>query len=167
MRSDIGLTNFENTVGPTCVTIGLDSEVDARAADAKNRRKALPEIHSPAVEISGALEIAGGNLELLQRIFDAFLKDIPNRISALELALSTGDHVTAEREAHSIKGAAANISATYLYSSASEMERACNAGNFELATKIMSPLVNAVARVVPELAVYVKDEATVLIALNR
>jgi two-component system sensor histidine kinase/response regulator len=133
---------------------------------AKHRRDSSTSNQRPAVDISGALEIAGGKSDRLKRIFTAFLKDIPKRVAALKLALDTKDPATAEREAHSIKGAAANISASNLRGTAFEIERACKAGNIEHAHELMPALISNIDSVVQEVAVHVDDEVAIVPCAN-
>ena len=67
--------------------------------------------------------------ELVREVVDEFLSDIPRQIEKLKGALAAGDHRAAERQAHSIKGAAANVAAEALRAVASAMEEAGKAGN--------------------------------------
>lgn len=47
--------------------------------------------------------------ELAEQVVGVFLSDIPKQIAALREAVDSGDAATAERVAHSIKGAAATV----------------------------------------------------------
>ena len=62
--------------------------------------------------------------ELVEEIIEEFLKDVPQRIAALREALSRGDSPLVQREAHTLKGAASNVSAVALHKLALETERA-------------------------------------------
>jgi CheY-like chemotaxis protein/HPt (histidine-containing phosphotransfer) domain-containing protein len=63
-----------------------------------------------------------GDAELAQSIIKIFLKDIPIQIQILEDYLRDDNLAGAERQAHSIKGAAANIGGDMLKTAASEIE---------------------------------------------
>lgn len=64
-----------------------------------------------------------GDEELAATIIAVFLDDIPLQIQALKDYLDGGDTVGAVRQAHTIKGAAANISAEALSAVAFEIEK--------------------------------------------
>ena len=61
-----------------------------------------------------------------------FLEDIPKQIEVLKSCLDAGDTVGAERQAHSIKGASANVGGEALRSVALAMEKAGKTGHLEL-----------------------------------
>ena len=69
--------------------------------------------------------------EMVREIVDIFLDDIPQQIEKLKDSLDTGDASTAERLAHRIKGAAANVSAESLREIALNMENAGKEGDLK------------------------------------
>ncbi len=71
---------------------------------------------------SNLLERLMDDEELVDLVISNFLKDIPLQIQALKDCLEKDDAVGAERQSHTIKGAAANISAQALCDVANEME---------------------------------------------
>ncbi|MCX6066377.1 MAG: response regulator [Chloroflexi bacterium] len=71
---------------------------------------------------SNLLERLMDDEELVDLVISSFLKDIPLQIQALKDCLEKDDAVGAERQSHTIKGAAANISAQALCDVANEME---------------------------------------------
>jgi len=77
------------------------------------------------------LERMMNDAELVCEIVDEFLKDIPRQIETLNGAIEAGDIETAHRQAHSIKGAAANMAADALREAAFEMEKAGQTGDME------------------------------------
>ena len=68
---------------------------------------------------------------LARTVADGFLEDIPRQIAALKILLATGDVASAERQAHSIKGASANVGGEALRDVALEMEKAGRAGDLD------------------------------------
>jgi CheY-like chemotaxis protein/HPt (histidine-containing phosphotransfer) domain-containing protein len=66
---------------------------------------------------------------LARKVAEGFLVDIPRQIEALRGYLEAGDVPTAERQAHSIKGAAATVGGEALRAVAGEMEKAAKAGD--------------------------------------
>ena len=71
--------------------------------------------------------------DLAKEIGAAFLKDIPLQIAALKGYLDTGDATGAERQAHTIKGASANMGGVQLCAVAFEIEKAANTGDLDTA----------------------------------
>jgi HPt (histidine-containing phosphotransfer) domain-containing protein len=64
-----------------------------------------------------------GDEELAHTVISGFIDDIPDQIQALKNYLKTGDMHGAERQAHTIKGASANIGGEALRAVALEMEK--------------------------------------------
>jgi PAS domain S-box-containing protein len=79
--------------------------------------------------------------DLVDTVIAAFLEDIPQQIEALKSALRIGDVKTSERQAHSIKGASANIGAEALRQVAYEMEKSARAGNLDGVQQQMESLI--------------------------
>lgn len=61
--------------------------------------------------------------ELARTIASAFLEDTPRLIGKIATALETGDYETILRQAHTIKGASANLGGEMLCCAALELER--------------------------------------------
>ncbi len=77
---------------------------------------------------------------LVKAILEGFLQDIPDQIQALKKCLATGDIPCAERQAHSIKGAAANVSGEAVRAVALEVEEAGRTGDLDAARARMGEL---------------------------
>jgi len=69
--------------------------------------------------------------DLAHTVIDGFLEDIPKQIEALRSYLEAGDMAAALRQAHTIKGASANVGGEALRAAAIEMENAGRAGDLE------------------------------------
>ncbi|MCX7001779.1 MAG: PAS domain-containing protein [bacterium] len=67
--------------------------------------------------------------QLARTVMAGFLEDIPRQIAALRGFLDAGDAAGAERQAHTIKGAAANVGGEALCALASELETTAKAGD--------------------------------------
>ncbi len=78
--------------------------------------------------------------ELARIVIASFLEDIPLQIHALKDCLARGDAVIAERQAHTMKGAAANIGAEVVRTIAAEMEKSAKDGNLRAVQTRMSEL---------------------------
>jgi signal transduction histidine kinase/CheY-like chemotaxis protein/HPt (histidine-containing phosphotransfer) domain-containing protein len=91
----------------------------------------LPSVITGCVfEQEALLARVGGNRELVWTLLDIFVKDIPGQIATLKACLHAGDIAGATRQAHTIKGAAANVGGELLRKVAGEMENRGKAGDF-------------------------------------
>lgn len=78
---------------------------------------------SPATfNAASALQRVRGKRDLLCKLIDLFLQDLPDNFDALREALQAGDAQALERAAHRLKGAASTLSADALASRAAQIE---------------------------------------------
>ncbi len=77
---------------------------------------------SPVFDRAGALLRLGGNLPLLERLLARFESDHGDAAQNIVTAIAAGDVARATREAHTLKGVAANLGASQLASSAAAIE---------------------------------------------
>jgi len=89
---------------------------------------------------AGMMDRLMDDMDLAQVVIAAFLEDIPLQITALEGYLAAGDATGAERQAHTIKGASANMGGEGLRGVASHMEKAGKAGDLDAVKSRMSEL---------------------------
>ena len=80
---------------------------------------------SGVFELSALIERLMGDKELAWRIVSIFIQDFPVQVDMLRAYLARSEWKDAERQAHSIKGAAANVGAERLRGIALAIERAC------------------------------------------
>lgn len=73
-------------------------------------------------DLSFILTSVADDRELATEVIGVFLMDIPVQLEALDRAIAGGDAPTAQRAAHSIKGAAATVGAEQLRAIAYEGE---------------------------------------------
>jgi len=71
-----------------------------------------------------------GDNALVQVVFQAFLEDLPLQLQALKKLVADRDDAGSARQAHSIRGASANVGGESLRKLAAEMERAADAGDW-------------------------------------
>ncbi len=83
--------------------------------------------------------------DLAQQLIDTFLDNAPKQIEALRDFLAAGDVKAAERQAHTLKGASANLGGEVLRALAFEMEKAAKAGNPEYVKAHLPELENQLA----------------------
>jgi PAS domain S-box-containing protein len=82
--------------------------------------------------------------ELARSLAKDFLDGLPQQLAALSQALDVRNLKGAEREAHSLKGAAANLSATALRNLAAELELTLREGRLDEATSRLPELADQV-----------------------
>jgi HPt (histidine-containing phosphotransfer) domain-containing protein len=93
-----------------------------------------------------------GDRELLAEIIQVFLADAPQLVVAMGQALAQGDMHLLERSAHSMKGAAANLSALDAVKAASRLEQSAKNKDSESSKTDLSELRAIVERLLPVLA---------------
>ena len=95
--------------------------------------------HAPAIfDRAALLDRLMDDEDLARTVAEGFLEDIPLQIEKLRGCLESGDAPGAERQAHTIKGASANVGGDALCAVASEMEMAGKAGDLT-AVKVRMP----------------------------
>ena len=75
------------------------------------------------VDRASLLERVEGDQELLVEMVHLFQQDAPSLVAALKDALQRGDMTVLERSAHSLKGAAGNLSAKAVAAAALQLEK--------------------------------------------
>jgi HPt (histidine-containing phosphotransfer) domain-containing protein len=78
--------------------------------------------------------------DLARTVAEGFLEDIPRQIEALRGYLEAGDAPGAGRQAHTIKGASANVGGEALREVAAEMEKAGKDGDLDAIKARMADL---------------------------
>lgn len=85
-----------------------------------------------------------GDDELFAELVDLFADDAPKQLAALREALAASDQRTAERAAHTLKGAAANLSAKLVRDRAAQSETLCREGDLAAAALTVQGIQEAV-----------------------
>jgi len=88
----------------------------------------------------GILKRMMGDEDLVKLILKSFLDDIPGQILKLKESLQAGDVSASARQAHSIRGAAANVGGERLRHTAKKMEIAADAGDLDGARACLQAL---------------------------
>ena len=86
---------------------------------------------TPIFDHESLLERAMGDQDLANTVIGIFLEDIPTQIQSLKSLFDSGDVAGSGRQAHAIKGAAANVGGETLREVAFEIEKAGKAGDSE------------------------------------
>jgi CheY-like chemotaxis protein len=97
----------------------------------------------PVFDRAGMLDRLMGDEELAKIIMDGFLKDIPLQIAKLKTCIEAGDAAGAKRQAHTIKGASANVGGERLRAVAFAMEKKGGEGDLDAVLALIPALENA------------------------
>lgn len=81
-------------------------------------------LYIPSIDTSTALKRTGGNRKRYESLLSRFADSQAGAVGEIRAALTVNDSPTAERIAHSLKGAAANLGATTLAEAAARAEAA-------------------------------------------
>ena len=96
---------------------------------------------------SGLLKRLAGNHGLAERLVREFLVDTPSQLRILRKLLEDGDADSARRQAHKVKGAAANLSAGPLREAAFHTEQAAMAGQLDKVADLLVAMEDEFERV--------------------
>jgi two-component system sensor histidine kinase/response regulator len=96
---------------------------------------------------SGLLKRLAGNRGLADRLVREFLADTPSQLRILRKLLEAGDAESARRQAHKLKGAAANLSAGALREAALRAEQAALAGQLNQVADLLATMEDEFERV--------------------
>jgi len=111
-----------------------------------------PSQHGEQLDRASLLERVEGDQELLAEMIQLFLADAPQLLGSMRTALEQGDMILLERSAHSMKGAAGNMSAQVTVNSALHLEQSAKKGDAESSKVNLAALEAAVQRLLPVLA---------------
>ena len=123
----------------------LPDDTTATREQFPGSHEALSGAEPPLFDRAGMMARLMDDEDLARTIVGGFLEDVPRQIEVLKGYLEVGDAASAERQAHTIKGASANLGGEALRVVAFEMEKAGKAGNLEAVKAHLPELVNQFA----------------------
>jgi HPt (histidine-containing phosphotransfer) domain-containing protein len=83
----------------------------------------------PGIDVASALARVAGNAALYVKLLRLMAAGAPSSKEKLAAALASGDAEAVRQEAHSIKGAAANLSITEVTETSARLELAARSGD--------------------------------------
>ena len=104
------------------------------------------------IDRASLLERVEGDRELLAEMIHLFEEDAPKLIAAMRLALERRDMAVLERSAHSLKGAAGNLSAGATRAAALRLENDARRNDAESAAASFADVERSVTLLLPGLA---------------
>ena len=116
----------ESAVGLTSRAPAVDAPADADAIEGGR-----PQVFDEAV----LLDLLAGDRAAAAEIIAEFMEDAPRQVAALREQLAARDAGLAMRQAHTLKGASANVGAEALRAVAYRAESACAGGSLEEAAE--------------------------------
>lgn len=81
-----------------------------------------------------------GDMDLAKAVVKEFITEIPRQLASLKKSLDSGDALTVQRQAHTIKGASANMGGERMRDAAFQLEKAAQAGDWDAAGSLMTKL---------------------------
>jgi CheY-like chemotaxis protein/HPt (histidine-containing phosphotransfer) domain-containing protein len=120
----------------------LPKENDDRCAEVmkKNETEEYASRSSLIFDRAGFMYRLMDDEDLARMLVESFLKNTPMQIAAMKGYLETGDVMGVERQAHTIRGASANMGGGRLREVAFEMEKAARAGDLSAAGRLIPEL---------------------------
>jgi signal transduction histidine kinase/DNA-binding response OmpR family regulator/HAMP domain-containing protein len=142
-----------------CLAAGMDDHI-VKPIDPNALFDTVGRFYRPAsgllppitgLDARAGLSRVGGNEKLYLKLLRQLLDDHGNAIEEIDRALKTGDTALAERLAHTVKGVAANLGATYVQSAAAGVEGSIRnrrssvdvSGAIEQLKAVLEPLVTS------------------------
>ncbi len=117
----------------------------------------------PGIDMAGALRRLNGNNDLLKRLLGDFVADYRSAGPLLLRLIGEGDHKEAERQAHTLKGVAANLGAVRIQELAMGLEKSLQSRNFETARIEFALLDEAMQAIAASLGLEASQDDDVLL----
>jgi signal transduction histidine kinase/ligand-binding sensor domain-containing protein/DNA-binding response OmpR family regulator len=132
-------------IDPAMLFAVVESEQEEVAVEADETGEA------PVLDRAGLLQRVGGDTALMADVIAMFVEDCPVRVAAIKAAIDARDADRLRREAHTLKGAAGNLSALRLFERARTLEQLGTLGRLDAAEGAWRALSADAALVVDEL----------------
>jgi len=153
---EAGMNDYvSKPISPQALAEALEKWLPREAAAAPKQATGKPEeaapvsaeaSEAPVFDKAGMMARMMDDEDLARTVIGGFLEDLPKLIEELKDFLEAGDVPRTERQAHSIKGASANVGGEALREAAFEMEKAAKAGDLKSVAARLPELENQVAR---------------------
>ncbi len=114
------------------------------------------------VDVAAGLGRIGGNLRLYRSLLDRFCQRQGKAAVTIAAAMAAGDMEAAERDAHSVKGAAGNLGAMVISASAAEVEYHLGCGDAVAAARPLAVLDAGLAALTEAVAAIAAAETAAL-----
>jgi PAS domain S-box-containing protein len=132
-----------------------DGKIARPHTPARPAKTSEAELVIPGIDVRSGLKRTGGHRERYETLLRKFAEQQLGATEAMRAALSAGDAATAERTAHSLKGAAGTLGAVALSEAAANAETAIKTGHgVEAALKALlislDPVIAGITKALPD-----------------
>jgi PAS domain S-box-containing protein len=118
--------------------------------------KLKPEIAASSIDVFNPADLwdrVGGDVATFEKLLKMFQTQAPQHAAAMQSALDSGNEEQLRKEAHALRGAAANMSAGIIAGLAGQIENAASRGELKLIGPIMDLLHNELKRLHHEFSI--------------
>ena len=133
----------------------------AHSKSEKTAPVSAEEPDAPVFDKAGMMEHLMDDEDLIYKVIEGYVGDLPKQIEALRGYLEAGDAASTERQAHTIKGASVAVGGEALCALAFEMEKAAKAGDLESVTARLPELDSQFALLKEALNNFIKHIKTI------
>jgi two-component system, sensor histidine kinase and response regulator len=137
----IDRVDFWITQGASPDSAAPPDSIESRIAPSGDRQAG-----DEPLDFERALAEFEGNREFLTGLLERFLENVRNQLGTIREALDRADAEILRREAHAIKGGAANLAAVELSLAAADLEKTAKSGSLGEAAGGLEKLVKAYRR---------------------
>lgn len=109
-------------------------------------------------DVKNITERLGDDKEIIKLLINGYLEETPIQFEALKKAIKELDFKIIERQAHTIKGGAADIGGNYVRERALKIENAGRDGNLELVNEHFPKLAEEVEQLINTVIGFLNDE---------
>jgi HPt (histidine-containing phosphotransfer) domain-containing protein len=109
------------------------------------------------IDEEALLDLVDGDRHFLASLVETFRTDCASYLDAIREAVEAGDAEALCRQAHGLKGAAANMQAEAVQRAAQQLEELGRAEDLEQASEALDQLEGAVDRIMPVLKALAED----------
>ncbi|MCY3871937.1 MAG: Hpt domain-containing protein [Gemmatimonadetes bacterium] len=135
----IGLVSHEKHDQP-CLNAGATATLirpiraDQLVAVLQNLNVQPENVQTPPIDINRIMTRVGGRKQILKKMIDVFLEELPDQIAALHRAIDQQSPEDLRQAAHALKGSVANFDAKAAYETAFALEQMGKTNNLSQAT---------------------------------
>ncbi len=141
MCLDAGMDDYiAKPVMPKELAEAIDRWLGAGASTEEDQPNENETKKAAVFDRDALLKRLGGDEGLLRDIVGVFLQDAPGQMQSLKDAIEKGDTILVQRQAHTLKGASANVGASALQELAFQMEMAGKEGDLSRALELLETM---------------------------
>ncbi len=104
------------------------------------------------------LSISDGDIEFMQELISIYIEDNTPRVQNIQKSFQEDEHESLEKEAHTLKGASANIGAIAIQNISQEIEMAARDRRSGEIAELISSLPGQFAKTCEELQNFLKEQ---------